>query len=663
MDLQEAYAIEQLTKQERTSINRYLGFSHTSINLLMNFDPKIYESLRDTGWLLPRNKKDIESDIEDFINIYAAMYKESRHRIRPSFLVRGTSNKRAHEFNGTTKQFLSTSTDESIAKTFAEYGDGALVYFSVNTNVPFLVTFPFLNEYSKNEHEIILSPFCESKITRETHPNTPYGFSTYAVTIKKAPLKEINPEELKALKDEILEGFSENLEDMKEVLYLESRLAYLDRAYEQANGNSQEQADILETKQLTKTMYDSCMARTMDYKNKLQRLLEGLCKEKELEIDRAREMVEQDKKQQAEKEAEEKRKTTIASLSHKFSEYPSTSTELQNNIETTYNHLINFQNEMNSLAEKFGINLNTESPTYIKELIDIINKNIQSISQKVSETTLKDDSSLDEVMQISSKLTPLLDGIAYETEISRTFSNLEAAYREQLGSSFKLKLYNRVGQVLQNARLKKYSQEKAELQGKKIGFIGKLLGKETLRQEQLRNLDLKIQLARVPIPEPQGEPHIREILADLYICANQDLGGNYTPEMHSLNDNMLTYFTNGNKRRFTKEYIQEIARQKMSREARPGSNLPVIKGKSPVLFWKSEAQIQALRQENSYIANKLSSIYISNANVTQLEKYHPEKDAWAVFRKKLKSIIAHTDLEPEKGTHTKKNLEFTLEDI
>lgn len=184
-----------------------------------------------------------------------------------------------------------------------------------------------------------------------------------------------------------------------------------------------------------------------------------------------------------------------------------------------------------------------------------------------------------------------------------------------------------------------------------------------MRQEQLRNLDLKIQLARVPIPEPQGEPHIREILADLYICANQDLGGNYTPEMHSLNDNMLTYFTNGNKRRFTKEYIQEIARQKMSREARPSSNLPVIKGKSPVLFWKSEAQIQALRQENSYIANKLSSIYISNANVTQLEKYHPEKDAWAVFRKKLKSIIAHTDLEPEKGTHTKKNLEFTLEDI
>ena len=63
MDIQEAYAMEQLTKQERTSINRYLGFSHTSINLLMNFDPKIYESLRDTGWLLPEKSRKISKAI------------------------------------------------------------------------------------------------------------------------------------------------------------------------------------------------------------------------------------------------------------------------------------------------------------------------------------------------------------------------------------------------------------------------------------------------------------------------------------------------------------------------------------------------------------------------------------------------------------------------
>ena len=662
MDIQEAYAMEQLTKQERTSINRYLGFSHTSINLLINFDPKIYESLSNTGWLLPENQKDIERNIEDFVNIYSAMYKESRNRITPSFLVRGTSNKRAQELNGSVKQFLSTSTDESIAKTFTEYGDGALVYFSVDSNVPFLDTAPFLNEYSKNEHEIILSPFCESKITRETHPNTPYSFSTYDVTIKKAPLTEINPEELKALKDEILEGFSTNLKDMKEVLYLEGRLASLDRAYEQANGDSQEQAEILETKQLTKIRYDSYMANTIDYKTKLQRLLEGLCREKELEIDKAREMVNQDRKEQKEKEAEEKRKNTISSLSQKFSEYPSTSTKLQNNIETTYNHLINFQNDMNALAEKFGINLDTESPVFIKELVDIINKNIQSISQKVSETTLKDDSSLDDVMQISSKLTPLLDGIAYEAETSSTFPSLEASYREQLGSSFKLKLYDRVGQVLQNARLKKYSQEKAELQGKKIGFIGKLLGKEDLRQEQLKNLDLKIQLARSPIPAPQGEPHIREMLADMYICAIQDLGGNYTPEMQSLNDNMVTYFGNGNNGKFTKEYIQEIARQKMSREARPGSNLPTIKGKSKG-FGKSKAQIQTLRQENSFIAQKLSSIRRNGANVSPVEKYNPEKDAFAIFRKKLKSIIAHITPDNDDHSHSREEFEFTLEDL
>ena len=183
-----------------------------------------------------------------------------------------------------------------------------------------------------------------------------------------------------------------------------------------------------------------------------------------------------------------------------------------------------------------------------------------------------------------------------------------------------------------------------------------------MRQEQLKNLDLKIQLARYPIPEPQSEPHIREMLADMYICANQDLGGNYTPEMQSLNDNMVTYFGNGNNGKFTKEYIQEIARQKMSREARPGSNLPTIKGKSKG-FGKSKAQIQALRQENSFIAQKLSSIRRNSANVSPVEKYNPEKDAFAIFRKKLKSIIAHITPDSDAHSHSREEFEFTLEDL
>ena len=153
-----------------------------------------------------------------------------------------------------------------------------------------------------------------------------------------------------------------------------------------------------------------------------------------------------------------------------------------------------------------------------------------------------------------------------------------------------------------------------------------------------------------------------EMLADMYICANQDLGGNYTPEMQSLNDNMVTYFGNGNNGKFTKEYIQEIARQKMSREARPGSNLPTIKGKSKG-FGKSKAQIQTLRQENSFIAQKLSSIRRNSANVSPVEKYNPEKDAFAIFRKKLKSIIAHITPDNDDHSHSREEFEFTLEDL
>ena len=98
----------------------------------------------------------------------------------------------------------------------------------------------------------------------------------------------------------------------------------------------------------------------------------------------------------------------------------------------------------------------------------------------------------------------------------------------------------------------------------------------------------------------------------------------------------------------------------MSREARPGSNLPTIKSKSKG-FGKGKAKIQTLRQENSFIAQKLSYIRRNSANVSPVEKYNPEKDAFAIFRKKLKSIIAH--ITPDNDAHSREEFEFTLEDL
>ena len=662
MDLQEAYAMQNLTKQEIGSVKRYLGYSHTGINLLSDFDPKIYDSLRSEGWLLPENAEDVKHNIEDFVNIYSAMYKESSYRIKPHNLVRGTSNKRVHEMNGSVPQFLSTSTDENIAKTFTKYGDGALVYFSIDGDVPFLYTSPFLNEYSKDEHEVLLAPFCEAKITYENHSNNTYGFSSYGVTVTKSPLEKVDEEELKNLQEEVINRFSQNMAEIRQLLDLEVQLNSLDRYYYQSEGNPQEQADILEARKTAQDKYNVFKSSTSDYKNKLQRLLKGLCKEKELEIDQAKEMVNEDrqrkKEEQEKRKTDEERKNLISNISKRFSQNPSISAKLQSNIETSYKRLVDLQNNMNSMAHAFGIHLNMESPACIEELIGIIKQNIQTISDKISNLPLNENTSLEDAKQISSDFTPLLDGLNYGLDTSSIFPDIEDLYNQQLNDSFKQKLYYRVQQVLQNARLQKYTQEKFELQNEHIGFIGKLLGKEYLMEERLKNVNLKIQLAKSPIPELQDEPHVRDMLADIYICANKDLDGNFTEEMKSLYDTMSFAFVSTKKGKFTEEYIQDIANKKMQREAEQSSNLPTVSGKVPGFFGKRKAQITALRNENFVIQSKLSARQATDNNPS-FKKYSPDQDAFTILKKRLKSIISHT--APEIDTRSKEDLEITAE--
>ena len=78
MELLEAYEKLKISKEERQSIERYVGFSHTSINILGDLTPQNYKRLKE-GWKLPENKEEIKKCVEDFVNVYAAMCKKNRY--------------------------------------------------------------------------------------------------------------------------------------------------------------------------------------------------------------------------------------------------------------------------------------------------------------------------------------------------------------------------------------------------------------------------------------------------------------------------------------------------------------------------------------------------------------------------------------------------------
>ena len=301
MNLEEAERIIDISPEEIDSIKRYLGFSHTGINILSDFTPENYRYLDKSGWKLPETEDDIKKAITDFVNIYAAMYKESKKGIVSRNLIRGTSRKNIPNEGKEVYQFLSTSTDENVAKRFSRYGDAALVRFSIGDNVPFLDVEKYRDENAATEKEVIISPFC--KVSKTNFVGEYDGYAYYNINLEKTELEELSEEDLKSKMEEILQGFSQNILDMENCTELSDKYEIL---LEKLNGQIQD----LEERKYISDKKDEIFTQYSDYKNKtdlfrkkLQSLLKGLCRQKELEIDKAHDLVnsEKTKKQQIER--------------------------------------------------------------------------------------------------------------------------------------------------------------------------------------------------------------------------------------------------------------------------------------------------------------------------------------------------------------------------
>lgn len=635
MDLKEAYYISNITFEEIASIKRYLGFQSTTINALGDFSAGTYEKLEHAGWKMPQKTEEIEEAIQDFVNLYAAMYKERGKSTYGRRLVRGTSNELARKMKGVMNSFISTSTNEEIARTFAKYGDGALVYLNVAEDVPFINPSPYMSEYSKDESEIILSPFCKATLHSETPARDEFSFSYYQVKLEKTELEEKTPEELATLQQEIIERFSKNVEEIKEISLLESKFESLSRWLGMTQGNGEEQKAIFKEREQVWDKMNTLISSTFDFGKKLQTLLKGMCRQKEIEIDKAREMV---KEEEQRKETEENRKNKISKLSGKLGKNPQEVENLQTSVENVYEGFMDAESKAKSIAAKFGFSVDrTIGTTSIKQLVTEIQRNIQNI-EKESKSIKIDESkiTLEEVENLSKKIEPLLDGVSYGVEIATNFTEIQDLYRKQLENGIKKEIYDKVQQVLQNARIQKHLQEKNVVQNERIGFLGKIMGKDVLKEEKLKNLDLKIQLVRESTPTENESYSIREILADMHICADIELKGQFTDEMQQLYN--LIKATYGNKKtgEFTEEYIKSIANKKNLSMQGQKSGLPIIQTKMPRFFGKTKARMKSLELENAEIKRQL----LTNRTAKGTWKTHQqvEDDALTILEQRLRGI-------------------------
>lgn len=579
MDINEARKIAYISKEEREAIQSYLNFEHTGINILANLTPEAYKELAKTGWLLPTTKEDAQKAIEKFVDIYSAMYKDSKGKtirdrvgaINSARLVRGTSNKRMEELQGYTPQFFSMSTSEEIAKTFCEYSDSALVKFDVSSGVPFLNAEDFRSENRRNESEIIIAPF--SRIDRKRIIDKQNGYTYYGVSVSKPKLEDIPSDELDKLSEEVIEGFAQNVKDIKEYMSVVNDYDLWNYRCSRANNAEDREFCLVEGEKVSKKR-DELKKKIDDFRIKLQRTLKGLCRQKEKDIDQAKEVISNDKEERAKQqkakeeaerierekqEAEVKRKETLSELYTKVEENPKNASKLTGDIARVYNDLLESEKTCKEVAQKLQIGYSKNvSTTSIPQKIGEIEKNVSEILSQIQRVGINQDASLEEATEISKKITPLLDGISYGNEIMKDAPDIVTIHREQSERELKRNLYYKVHTMIQDAKVQKLKNDRKNIESEKVGFFGKLIGKDKLKELRLQNNKLKIDEARSDKPLEQESYSVRNMLADLYSCKAD---GTFTPQMQSLYTAIKSVYKSGNEE-FSDEYIKRLANEK-----------------------------------------------------------------------------------------------------
>lgn len=644
MDLKEANSILQLSKDEIESITRYVTEEPININILADFSPKEYISLKNArGWRIAEDPQEIAQNIQDFVNLYSAMYKDSRGKNITERLVRGTSNEKMRGISDNILQFWSTSTEGGIAKTFMKFNDGALVHIRVGEGVPFLDPTLYRSENRLDEHEIILAPFCKAKVERN---GTFDGYTHYQVTVQKGELEEKSPEELTKLYDETIEGFSQNIQDIKKLEQLEAQLGSLDRAYTQARGNQKDQVYIREEKQKVQDEYDKLVRSTYAFKDKLQTLLQGLCKQKEMEIDKAHEVINEDReRRQAEqeaREAEEARQKLVSELSTKLVQTPQNASNLEATLLKTYNDFVHTDEKAKGLAKQLGIEYTrTIKNTNARQLVEQIQANLQETVSRINGVKLDENASLEEAQKIANEVLERVDGVSYGVEVAQSLPELVDLNKKQVEEEIKRSVYDRVQTVIQQARVQKYTAEKESIQGESIGFLGKLFGKEQLREKRLENLDLKIELAQRSVLPKNDEYSIRQMLVDMHICASTELGGKFTPKMQELYQAIMDTYGEKNKDILSERNIRRLVSQRQASN-QTTAELPIVRGNRPRIFGKTKAQANIVELENQGLKQKLLRLRTTNSLRTGRVQQSQELDAINLLEQRLKGIVVNT---------------------
>lgn len=642
MDINEAYEKLKVTEAEKKAAQHYFGFAHTSINLLSDLDPIAYCELNRRGWLLDESREDLQQNIKTFVDIYSLMYKESANSKGRRGLVRGTSTRRARALTGSSKQFLSTSMDENIAKRFCEYGDAALVRISIGDGVPHLYADDYKEAISgADEQELIIAPF--TKIKDNRFVSRWDGYEYYGVSIEKGELQEKSQEEIDSLMTQVLDGFEQNVTDMKNYVSLSDRVEILKERLQRTTDDEERTYIGQELDKADKESYE-VWKRTYDYKNKLNGLLQGMCREKEKEINEARDAVEQDREQKRKdaeaQKKEEERLGAILDFKFKIDGALQTSGRIPQEIQATYQQLLATEKTYREFASRFGLGVSGSIEQQLGASVTSVNSLIKAAGRGLEKVQIAEDSTVEQTKEKESQYARRIAGIDAGMQIANTLKEVTEIYSVQAEDTIKRDLYFKMDDLMKKTKLTLLQQQSIRIKDEKASIFDGITGKSQLRQMRLQNIDLQMQLISRTKPEAKSYYSIHDMLAEMYAFSQTELGGNYTPEIGKLYNAMRREFRTTSGNPISDGDIQQRAKPKIEEHQR--QNLPAVPKKGFRLFGKIKGEMEYLQVQNSQLQTQVSNI---DGKDWKVQLQPPTKPATEIFKQRLIDIVHNIDAD------------------
>ena len=589
-----------ISREEKKAISVYLSDRKASLMMLSNFDPINYVKQYKEGQILygnPENENEIadgkerfREDIDNFVNIYAAMYKTMLQRKingdeENVIVYRGDTNSNIKEYLGKNRKLLVTHKDKKEAA--KECGkDPVIIEFTINDNVPYLdITKDKFSDATTEE--VIIAPFSHVDSIEFENADSKIHYNGNVV---RKELADIPKDDITNNRRAVTNGFMKNIRNMFEY-------------------------DSLENKKTAEA--DELFNSMIVYKGKLLSMLEGMCKEKEKELDQKYKEQKGEIDAQNQKQAFDKYRRVRNQSLEIFK-------NMYNDVYALYANMTDDQRKYEDKAETYGVKCDEKiDANQCNNIIKHIYTNEKQYEKEIEDLNITTESQAEDIDNAEQLLRPKLEAlVSLYVEKTEEFKTIRAYFARNSEKVINKNLYNKVFKLIKENKISKIKESKKQVEEEKIGFFGKLFGREKLRREKIKNFDLQIKLEEKRMPEERLEYSIMDILSDMYAyelmnnpservneLLNQngnkiteevlkELENGFNPEMKKINDQIFY-----NEKDLELIDISETTAQASNNYSKANLPMPVTGKKI-----KTKVELDYFKQINGYLQTEIEKV-------------------------------------------------------